>query len=337
MEKPTERDCRAGAGDPRLPRKWRQRKDSLCLCFAASPSSSSSPGGDGKARASEAFYVAWPRGWYLLAYALEDDEYLNRSDLDRWEREYTCCAVGLAFAGRVLRRGATTPRNDDPVILISEHGQIFCYCGWQDEALYFVGEDADEFFRHGLRNVEWLYGNLLDADAMTVYESYRCLMRAVETGGLPTVSTRVIRLKGAEIALSYPPGSRLRVCNLRCFRRNPSWWDVYRGALEQLGETSVPLGAVIPRDSYGAMPMIAAKRLGIPVFLTESGRVFAYDVRRRCYVRVANSLLAFAGMGMLNYYENYRFCLHGREMSYDRRPACPLTGELHTLSSSDTE
>ncbi|AFK83836.1 B24 [miniopterid betaherpesvirus 1] len=261
--------------------------------------------------------IAWPPGWGLVLGNVETDPDVNAGDLARLGSEFTCCELDLFLVGRVCAvRGPEPGRSGGPMILASRAGPVFCYWGWRDDAIYCLGRDMEEFSRLGLRRVERVYDHSTVAPPLVVKDHWN-LIRAWETEGLDGLAKYVIRLHGKRLRMPCSVSTVLRVCSLGCCRRGRSRAPPTGLAVRDIGERVVPIGTVRRGSRVDGPP--------VPVLVAEKGRVFAWDARSRQYIRLADGLVAFAGLGMRNYDESYRYTRGIGDRRYDRIPGCPLS------------
>uniref|UniRef100_A0AAU7E1J4 Tegument protein UL24 n=1 Tax=Lemniscomys rat herpesvirus TaxID=3141920 RepID=A0AAU7E1J4_9VIRU len=262
--------------------------------------------------AGRVLQTAWPPGSEIVVAPLSTDPDFDRSHLSRWEREYTCCDLKLCFVGRVrgLFEGSGARPDEAPVLLVSDRGQIFCYTGWREDAIHWIASDIEEFVRLGFRKLDLVYRSL-GAVAPRSARAFQGVLRAWRCGANAT-SRYLIRQHGQTWPLSDRFGSKLRVCALRC-AESVVVGGLLRRASVVLRSGAIPLGIVTCVDSSSP----------VPVFLTVTGEVFACDALARDYVRLADSLVAFVGLGLSKMRENCKFVHKSQRVRFERTPPCP--------------
>ncbi|AEV80730.1 tegument protein UL24 [Aotine betaherpesvirus 1] len=269
--------------------------------------------------------LRWPPDWSLVLSDLADDPEYGPRDVRRWN-EYLCCKMeSLQFMGRAGRLSTSGGFvGETLVLLISEEGRVFCYGGPQDDAVYYVAEDLIDFSQIGLHHVERLHRPQYLRNGY-VKQEFESFIRAWAMG-FDALARFIVRNQGRHLPMSYPYQSEMRLCSLRCFEASAFSGTMMRLARAYFGSRMIGLGTVdIQRKScrrrsksvYYDWPKCV-----IPIFMIDDGRIFACDLLRADYVRLADNVSMFMCLGLTRYYSNRRF--GGQKMGcHDRVADCP--------------
>lgn len=295
--------------------------------------------------------VSWPPGWCMQIQSLDDDSEYGLSNVEDWERNYSCCLLELCVVGCVFedrgcgggadddddddggaaRGGGWVPEFDNGMrLMMSDGGLLICYSGWKDDALYTLGRNAREFAVTGLRAVEPLYEYTGFVPRWPKAEA-TMMCEGAAGRGLGSVARWVTRHHGSVLPLAHPIGATLRVCSLGCLRTRQAQGTLMR-ELRGSFPDAVPVGIVVEHRRLRGprAPRRDGRRKSrneVPVFCASPGcSVYACDASRGEYVRLADSLLAFAGLGLLNMRRAARFPNGRDRRPFDRRPDCPAGG-----------
>ena len=269
--------------------------------------------------AGQVLPVVWPPGWNLVLQEIETDEDFKPEDVKAWSH-YLCCRTRLAFVGRFVNEGVLSPdqQKKTAVCLISDEGYVFCYVR-EDTAVYYLARNLMEFARVGLRAVETLHCMRYLTSSL-VKRYFRPLLRAWSLG-LDTMARFIIRHHGQFMPLTYPPGTELRLCNLRCFENSVEGGHLLRNIKTAFGMRVLGLGTVSLKGENAPFPHLRWPVDLIPIVVAYTGAVYACDVRDDRYIRVGDNLNTFMCLGLNLLFENRRFS--GHNGIYDRVPDCP--------------
>lgn len=266
--------------------------------------------------------LPWPRGWFLVLGPLWQDLDFNQSDLSKWEREYTCCPMSFTFVGRIRDTSGERDKNTGMVLLLSKDGGVFCYSGWRDDSIYYLAKDVRDFSVRGLKRVEYLHTKCRTV-ACDIWRHYaRFLYIEKRHWSLTRFAQIVTRNRGRILPMSYPIGSCLRICGLKCFETGAARGILLRLAEKMLGKRCTAFGIVCVK-CRGGVSYYGWPKNKIPVVVTEERKVFICNVETCSYIKIASNVTAFVNIGLRNFYENYRFPHRSGVNRYVREPECP--------------